>query len=302
MFDSNKLKRKRIRPAIFALASTVLLATAGCIDSQASETDEITQTQEVSVLMPSDAVLLTWRDAGKVETRNTETQKGIASSYFSVTKTNVDMPLEKLALGEMYFLSFAPDAAREQYAELEDQQDDLIARHARKRLLRMNFAAYNEFELVESQIREYRENYPATIIDYYGVYGAIRDLANYYVDENRTEEAIALILTELADRDRAAKQASPRLLADFAEVFVNSNRTLEHQALIDEYMPLVQQQRSVWQVQSQSLDLAQVTTCSKTDWDWYWTMNGVRSGETVVDARARNIDRTLEKLAQSSSK
>jgi hypothetical protein len=249
------------------------------------------------ILMPSDAVVLTWRDSRKDTPVTAAKQKEIALEYLAITTMKPETELQRLALAEMHFLGFKPEQAKNLYESLQSSDEETIVRHARRRMLRMTFAAFNDFALTEQNIRDYRNAHDATLQDYYGVYTATRDLANYYYKgQNAPDKALELVLAELADPERAIKQASPRLLIDFFDLLVAEQDVEDLKRLGTSLSLEIRKNRDQWLADLASDDLGKSTTCSAEEWNWYLTMNGVRPGEKFVETRSRNIERTLEIL------
>lgn len=102
--------------------------------------------------------------------------------------------MELFFKGEWHFLHLEPEPARDAYWEFRDRSDAL-GRVAFQRLMIIRINAFGMVsELLEKDIPEYNRRFPVKSYDRYGNTFAVRRTASALIEQDRTKEALDLIV------------------------------------------------------------------------------------------------------------
>lgn len=124
-------------------------------------------------------------------------QKDICRGYLARVQKEGLNEDERFALAELYFVSLMPGEAKALFQPFL-AGNDLKARMAWQRMMRMNVAAYEDFPAVEKGVQEYRVKFPSDPRDLYDTYAGVQGLADRYVKAGEDQKVVDLILTEAA--------------------------------------------------------------------------------------------------------
>jgi|GEM_PF-3143248 len=99
-------------------------------------------------------------------------------------------------LGETYFWNFMPKEAAQAYSQFLEE-DSPRGRASWQRYLQIQFRAFDQHDLVEEKLSEYRKRFKPTPNDRYGIYGQVINVANLYLKRGEHEKVLELINEEL---------------------------------------------------------------------------------------------------------
>ena len=137
---------------------------------------------------------------------------------------------ERLALGEVYFLAFMPEEAREIYQAYLERNDDL-GRLAWQRLMRITFAAESKHAEAEQMLEAfYRKFRPTPLDEGYGSQMA-SDLARHWRSKGDNERAIGFILREYNAVSAEGAYVGLSLPARMSDLFAAAGRLEEAKQL-----------------------------------------------------------------------
>ncbi len=200
---------------------------------------------------------------------------------------------ERLAIGEIYFLTFAPVMLM-LYDEELAERDDWIGAHAMKRVMQVQFQARGEVELVRSMVKDYAERFPMTPLDRAGHYQQIFNLVKHNATKGELDAAMKLLLVTLEATPTDTAYSSYRLVTDFNEIIEQSNQADETRRLIRKKLNGLRKTRD---------DLGALISLAKDDPiltggypDWYWMYQGRWGNETYNEMRMRQLSSQIEIL------
>lgn len=221
-----------------------------------------------------------------------EVQKELTKGYLEEVSVDNLNEIEALALAELYFLSLDPEKAKLHFTPLQNSDEELIAKHALARLIRINFAAYNDFELALNQIKIYKSLYTPSLEDYFYTYRGLSDQCRYLISKDRFQESYEVVMSGLID-DGIEYTALPRLLDDCQAAFKSKEQKKVLDRLVSEYLTLLNAMKPLEDLMIKESDN---DCCNSMSWAWYYKAQGVRKNESLVVARLRNIQKTIDKL------
>ena len=106
-------------------------------------------------------------------------------------------PTEKFLRGEAHFLNFEPEPARDIFWDFRER-DDALGRVALQRLMIIRINAFEKAdEIVEKDIPRYRERFPVSPVDRYGISYAVAQTARHYIANGKADLGLDLIVEEV---------------------------------------------------------------------------------------------------------
>ena len=204
-----------------------------------------------------------------------------------------DDSLERLAIGEVYFLTFAP-VMMMLYDEELAKRDDWIGAHAMKRVMQVQFQARGEVEMVRSMVKGYVERFPMTPLDRAGHYQQIFNLVKHDVTKGEVDAAMKLLLATLEATPTNAAYNSYRLVTDFSDLIEHSNQADETRKLIRKKLNgLTKTRDGLGALKSLAKDDPILTGGYP---DWYWMYQGRWGNETYNEMRIRQLVSQIKAL------
>lgn len=197
-----------------------------------------------------------------------------------------DNAIERAALGEALFLNFRAVEARRHFSGLMER-DDLIGRLAWQRMMQMAFTPEDGGEKMNAMLVKYREKFSQTPFDIAGSAQQVRNLASMYMNAGKTEQALDLIMKELASLPTDAPYNGYRLAEAFYPAFEQEGRTEELKTLLSNKLKRLQAARRRMEKHEPIASKDPVLTDAAPRWYWVW--QGVEEGETFHAARIRQM-------------
>lgn len=155
-------------------------------------------------------------------------RRDITTPFAERIRTHHLSEMELFFKGEWHFLNLEPEPARDAYWEFRNRSD-AIGRVANQRLMIIRINAFGMVtELLEKDFPEYNRRFPAKPNDRYGNTFAVSRTASALIEQDRTDEALDLIVkhVKLHDKFDSAYNAY-RLPGQFLDVARQSGRAAE---------------------------------------------------------------------------
>lgn len=173
-----------------------------------------------SRLKPSEALTIMLHEMGM----NPGIERSqVYDKYLPLVTTGDLNQHEQFLLGDVYFLSFKPEEARDAYYPFLEQ-DDLYGRVAWQRILQIRFAAFEMVDRVEKEVKTFRERFKPIPEDRLYMYWQVRNLGNHYREQNDHAKVVELIEDELTALDYSGPYSSFALPALFFSSYAAINK------------------------------------------------------------------------------
>lgn len=161
-----------------------------------------------------------------------EQQGAIAEQFLATVRRDHLDRRERLALGELYFVSFDAEGAEKIFQEFV-ADDGVMGRMAIQRLLRLRMAAYDNYGPgIDSLMQTFYARFAPAPDDVGYNYAGVATLGDRLVEQGQHERVVALVMREVARLRFDAPYRSHWLPARFLASFEAVGRAPEALALV----------------------------------------------------------------------
>ena len=225
------------------------------------------------------------------------TQRTVTRAYLPFIDPDFNNPpedvVERLAIGEIYFLTFAPVMMMLYHEELSSR-DDWVGSHAMKRVMQVQFNARDEVELVRGQLADYAARFPLTRLDRDGSHQQIYNLVQHDFSAGKPDEAMNLLLSYVKSAPTDAPYSAYWLFVDFEKMIKDSNHLDKAEALVNKKLRALQETAKTLKTATTEADDDPILTGDYPV--WYWLYQGRRGPESFRQMRLRQLNSQIAAL------
>lgn len=285
----------------FMSVTLTVSVLAGCACAQPAAAPGKEATTCAGIMTPTDvanaavADLLAAHAGGRIKTG--QDQPRLLNKYLRLVTYNRSAlprnPVDRAALGDLFFLNFRPVEADELFSGLLDRTD-LIGRLAWQRAMQIRRQAFDRAVEVQKMIIAYRKKFPYVEDDVFGVSQQIAGFAGTFFADGRSDKAIDLILEEIRMTPATGPYRTFTLYKLFKDQIKRSNRENEIKSLLSSKLVELKRLRDVWA--SSEISAGAELRHRASAPQWYWLFQRVDPAESIRAARRRQLNELISDL------
>ncbi len=171
-------------------------------------------------LLPSEAMVLMLNAVENRSDATTRTEmQTVTARYLPRVVTDNLMRFELFKLGDIYMFALMPEEARDVFLPFLDG-DDLYSRAAWQRIIQIRFRAFDMYEQVLKDMESFRKRFPPVPVDREYLFSQVRNIGGMYTKQERHEDVVEAITTELDALDYTGAYKSFELPGAFMSSYV----------------------------------------------------------------------------------